>query len=91
VSERAIEHGFQRAAQPLGSSSGQPAACALCGRRTERVGVVSVTPAVCEFCAHTLRQEEAKRAQTGGPPPDSAYELTRRLDQHPLGPTKREV
>jgi hypothetical protein len=51
----------------------------------------STTPAICEFCAHMLRQEEAKRAQDGGPPPDSAYELTRRLDQRPLWPTKREV
>lgn len=83
-----IERGFQQAAQPLGVAPGPVSACTICGRRIEPEAM-SITPPVCEYCAWKLRQDEAKRGSS--PPPDSAYEMSRRLDQVPLGPRKNEI
>jgi hypothetical protein len=78
VSDQAFEEGFEGATQPLRSRPAASLACVVCRRPTETTGIGT---SLCEFCAYRLRQEEAARAQAGGPPPAYAYELTKLLDR----------
>ena len=68
-----------------------PRACASCGKRLVVLQLGDTSSALCDYCAHAVQQDETRKAQTGAPPPPDAYTRSLWWDQHPLGPTKREV